>query len=69
MSALLAVALIAITGSGYLISLKVWPDTYCRRCGGNGKNRGSTRKRWGYCPRCGGTGRKRRLGNRVFRRP
>ncbi len=66
MAALLAIALILVVG--YLISLKIHPETYCRRCGGSGRNRGSTKQRSGRCKRCGGTGRKPRLGNRMLGR-
>lgn len=52
-------------GAGYLVSLKIWPETKCGRCGGSGRNAGSTSKRFGKCRRCAGTGRKPRFGNRI----
>lgn len=52
----------------YYVSLRIWPHTYCRRCSGGGRNRGSTRSRFGTCRACGGSGRKPRLGNRMITR-
>jgi DnaJ-class molecular chaperone len=66
MEALFVIAL--ISAAGYLISLKRWPYTPCRRCQGTGRNAGSTRKRYGRCKRCEGSGRKPRLGTRVISR-
>lgn len=63
---LLALALIVL--AGYRVSLWIWPQTYCRRCSGKGRNAGSTRRRFGACGKCGGSGRKPRLGNRVLGR-
>ena len=65
----MAVLIIAalICGGGYLASLKIWPETSCRRCGG-GRNRGSTSKRFGRCKRCAGSSRKPRLGTRILDR-
>jgi DnaJ-class molecular chaperone len=51
---------------GYRVSLWIWPYTYCRKCGGSGRNSGSNRRRFGACPRCGGSGRKERFGVRLF---
>lgn len=67
MGALLGVAVL-IYGTGYLISLKIWPETSCRRCGGDGRNAGSNARRFGRCKRCGGSGRKPRLGTRLLER-
>ena len=65
--ALLIVA--ALTGgAGYLVSLKIWPETKCGRCNGSGRNAGSTAKRFGRCKRCAGSGRKPRLGTRMLDR-
>lgn len=58
----------ALAVAGYLVSLRIWPQTYCRKCEGGGRNAGSSRKRFGSCRKCGGSGRKQRLGNRVFSR-
>ncbi len=55
-------------GLGYYVSLRIWPETFCRRCNGGGRNAGSSRKRFGKCGRCGGTGRKPRLGTRMLER-
>lgn len=58
----------AVCGAGYYVSLKIWPETSCRRCGGSGRNAGSTARRFGRCKRCGATGRKPRLGTRILTR-
>ena len=63
---LIVVAL--IYGAGYLVSLRIWPETKCGRCGGSGRNAGSTSKRFGRCRRCAGTGRKPRAGARMLTR-
>lgn len=57
---------VLIWAAGYYISLRIWPETSCRRCGGGGRNAGSTARRFGRCRRCDGTGRKPRLGTRVL---
>ena len=66
----MAVVLIiaAVFAAGYWVSLRIWPETYCRRCEGGGKNAGSNRVRFGRCRKCGGTGSKPRLGTRLLRR-
>src|SRR5204863_364413 len=51
---------------GYYLSLRIWPDTACRKCGGSGRNAGSNEKRWGYCRKCKRSGRQWRLGVRLF---
>ncbi|HET9969818.1 MAG TPA: hypothetical protein VFQ68_16405 [Streptosporangiaceae bacterium] len=66
MAAVLVVAL--VLGAAYVVSLKIWPETYCRRCEGGGRNAGSNRKRFGRCRACGGSGRKPRLGTRMITR-
>ena len=65
--AVLVVAAFAC-GAGYLISLRIWPETKCGRCDGSGRNAGSTAKRFGKCKRCAGTGRKPRAGTRILDR-
>ena len=62
--ALLILAAIVL-GASYWVSLKVWPETTCKRCSGGGRNAGSTSKRFGRCKSCAGTGRKPRLGTRL----
>lgn len=47
----------------YAGSLYLWPFAPCRKCGGDGTNAGSNRRRFGNCRRCGGTRRRRRLGS------
>jgi hypothetical protein len=59
--------LIAVAVIGYVISIRLNPNTKCRRCNGRGFHRGaifsySTRA----CSSCGGRGVKPRLGRRVF---
>jgi len=64
MGALNAIGLLC--GAAYYASLRIWPETSCRRCGGGGRNAGSNARRFGRCKRCGGSGRKPRLGTRVL---
>ncbi len=59
------IVMAAVGAGGYYISLRIWPETSCKRCDGTGRNRGSTKKRFGKCKRCAGSGRKPRLGNRI----
>jgi len=64
-----ALIVIAAAGAvGYYASLRIWPETSCRRCDGSGRNAGSNKKRFGKCKRCDGTGRKLRLGTRILTR-
>lgn len=62
------VLLVLIGAAAYAGSLYLWPFRPCMRCGGSGRNRGSSRKRFGECKRCQGTGRKRRLGAKTIHR-
>jgi DnaJ-class molecular chaperone len=57
-----------VCAAGYWVSLKVWPETTCKRCSGGGRNAGSNAKRFGTCKRCAGTGRRQRLGSKVVHR-
>lgn len=42
--------LLALAGAlGYAGSLYIWPMKPCTRCGGTGRNKGSTKKRYGAC--------------------
>ena len=41
------------------------PFTPCGRCGGSGKNGGSTGRRWGRCWRCHGKGHRQVIGSRT----
>jgi len=65
-AAVLLVALVLVVG--YYASLRIWPETFCRKCEGGGRNAGSTRQRFGRCRACGGSGRKPRLGTRMLTR-
>jgi DnaJ-class molecular chaperone len=65
-AALIVAALIC--GAGYLVSLRIWPETTCKRCDGSGKNAGSTSQRFGQCKRCNRTGRVPRAGTRLLTR-
>jgi hypothetical protein len=54
-----------------VLGRQVWhawrhPWGQCWSCRGTGRNRGSTRKRFGVCKRCGGSGRQLRTGARLF---
>jgi hypothetical protein len=50
------------------VSLHSHPFTRCHSCGGTGRNRGSTARRFGTCKRCGGSGRRQRTGSRTVHR-
>lgn len=67
-----ALAFLVIAGlpaaGAYYASLRLWPYTRCRRCGGTGKNAGSNRVRFGHCRACGGSGRALRFGARMLNR-
>lgn len=63
-----AVLIILLVIGGYAGSLYLWPFRPCMRCNGTGRNKGSSRKRFGECKRCGGSGRRRRLGARTIHR-
>ena len=54
--------------AGYAGSLYVWPFRPCGKCSGTGRNKGSSRRRFGHCARCGGSGRRRRLGAKAVHR-
>lgn len=56
------------TGAAWVAGLLLWPYTACRRCGGTGRNIGSTGRRWGTCRKCKGTGRRLRIGARLVHR-
>ena len=57
--ALAAIAAVAaVAAAAWYVSLRLWPNTGCRSCGGTGRNAGSNRRRWGACRRCGGSGRR-----------
>lgn len=66
MGPVLLIALVAITG--WDGSLYLWPFRPCMRCGGSGRNGGSSRKHFGECHRCGGSGRLRRIGAKTIHR-
>ena len=68
MAAGVLIVAVLIYGASYLVSLRLWPETRCGRCGGSGRNTGSTSKRFGRCRRCDGSGRKPRLGTRIIMR-
>lgn len=66
MASVILAALVAI--GAYAGSLYLWPWRPCMRCGGTGRNHGSSRRRFGTCRRCGGTGRLRRIGAKTIHR-
>lgn len=66
MTGTILLVLLGITG--YLISLYAWPFRPCGKCLGTGRNRGSSRRRFGTCRRCKGSGRRQRAGSRAVHR-
>jgi DnaJ-class molecular chaperone len=64
----IAVALIAIGGGGWLVSLWLWPYKTCSWCDGTGRSPGSNSRRHGLCWRCKGSPRKLRRGARMVKR-
>ena len=65
MSVLLAIVFIA--AFGYYLSLKVHPQTRCKRCDGSNRHYDLVySERRHQCPDCGGSGRRQRLGARLF---
>jgi len=44
------------------------PMAPCGRCGGSGRNPGSTGKRWGPCRRCKGSGSRQVRGSKQLHR-
>jgi hypothetical protein len=65
MAALLIILILLAAWAG---SLYLWPFRPCLRCGGTGRNKGSTGKRFGLCKACGGSGRRQRFGSRTLHR-
>jgi DnaJ-class molecular chaperone len=63
---LVIIGMVAV--ASYFISLRIWPETRCRRCRGSGRNAGSNARRFGRCKRCGGSGRELRRGARILDR-
>jgi DnaJ-class molecular chaperone len=62
------ILIVLLAAGGYAGSLYLWPFRPCMRCGGNGRNKGSNRKKFGECRRCKGTGRRRRIGAKTIHR-
>jgi hypothetical protein len=62
------VLIILLAIGAYAGSLYLWPFRPCIRCGGTGRNKGSSRRRFGECRRCKGSGHRRRLGARTIHR-
>lgn len=63
---ILAILAAAVWLTGYSLACYLWPFTACNRCGGDGKRRSPSGKRFGDCRRCRGTGRQVRLGRRFL---
>lgn len=60
------VALVLLVGAVvWGARLAWWPYGPCWLCGGNRRNFGSKRKRYGKCPACKGSGERWRLGART----
>ena len=63
---MVTLALIALTAFAcWTVSVYVYPFRHCGRCGGTGRKKGSTRRRFDLCHRCSGTGRVQRIGSRT----
>jgi hypothetical protein len=62
------VLVLAVLAVVWLVRLWLWPYGPCRRCGGDGRSIGSSKKRHGHCGGCGGTGRRWRLGSKQVRK-
>ena len=61
--------LIAVAGiAAWAGSLYLWPFRPCWKCGGSGRNKGSSRRRFGECRLCQASGRRRRLGAKTIHR-
>lgn len=52
----------------WAVSVYAYPFRHCRTCGGTGRKKGSTRRRFDLCNRCSGTGRVQRFGSRAAHR-
>jgi len=65
--AVAGIALAFLILVAWLTDLRLHPYGQCWACGGKGKNRGSTAKRYGKCGRCKGSGQRVRVGARAVR--
>jgi len=54
--------------AAWAASVYLYPFRHCGRCGGTGRRKGSTRRRFDLCRRCSGTGRVQRAGSRTAHR-
>jgi DnaJ-class molecular chaperone len=54
--------------AAWAVSVYVYPFRPCGRCGGTGRKKGSSRRRFDLCHRCAGTGRVQRIGSRAVHR-
>ncbi len=69
MTAVTGLLLTALTAlATWAVSVYVYPFRHCGRCGGTGRKKGSTRRRFDLCRRCSGTGRVQRIGSRAAHR-
>ena len=60
-------AIVFIAAFGYYLSLKIHPQTRCKRCDGGSRHYDLVySERRHLCPSCGGSGRRQRLGARLF---
>jgi hypothetical protein len=63
-------AIVFIAAFGYYLSLKIHPQTRCKRCDASSRHYDLVYSDGRYrCPECGGTGRRQRLGVRLFLKP
>ena len=60
-------AIVFIAAFGYYLSLKIHPQTRCKRCDTSSRHYDLIySERRHLCPACGGSGRRQRLGVRLF---
>lgn len=62
---LIVIIVVAIAYGKWRLSVRRFPYTSCRACGGTSRTPGSNKDRFGRCRQCGGTGRRPRRGARV----
>jgi hypothetical protein len=66
-TALLIVAILAVTFC-YVLGCAIFPFTDCGACGGDGKLRSPSGRKFRLCRRCDGTGRRLRVGRLLWNR-
>ena len=67
--AVVTLLLLALTAFAcWAVSVYVYPFRHCGKCGGTGRKKRSTLRRFDLCKRCAGTGRVQRVGSRTAHR-